>query len=125
MEYNSVFGDEKPWTIPYQPDFYRTNAHHSNLYFGASIQSLCDLANEKGYIFVGSNSAGNNAYFVKKDLVKDLKQLTAKEGYIKSQFRESRDADGRLTYISEEERIKEIKGLKIFNTKLNKVDLIK
>ncbi|HEX3386574.1 MAG TPA: hypothetical protein VHS53_15345, partial [Mucilaginibacter sp.] len=53
IEYNSVFGPGNPWTIPYKPDFNRTDAHYSNLYFGASLRSLCDLAEKKGYFFAG------------------------------------------------------------------------
>ena len=39
-EYNSRFGSERAVTIPYDPNFYRTEAHSSNLYFGASIRAL-------------------------------------------------------------------------------------
>lgn len=47
VEYNSIFGVDNTWTTPYRPDFQRTEAHHSNLYFGASLAALCDLADEK------------------------------------------------------------------------------
>lgn len=70
VEYNSKFGCEKAITIPYKEDFVWTKAHYSNLYFGASILAFCDLADEKGYSFIGSNSAGNNAYFVKNEFLK-------------------------------------------------------
>lgn len=63
VEYNSLFGAERAISIPYQPDFVRTSVHHSNLYFGASLAALYDLALEKRYAFVGCNQAGNNAYF--------------------------------------------------------------
>ena len=66
-EYNSVFGPELQVTVPYQPDFNRTKAHHSNLCWGASLAALCQLGVQKGYAFVGSNSAGNNAFFVRED----------------------------------------------------------
>lgn len=67
-EYNGTWGSELPLSTPYKEDFYRTQAHYSNLYFGASIQSLIHLSHEKGYVFVGTNSNGNNAYFVRKDI---------------------------------------------------------
>jgi hypothetical protein len=100
VEYNSVFGPELEVTIPYRSDFQRTLAHHSNLYFGASLAALCALAKRKGYAFVGSNSAGSNAFFVRRDVAGALRELTAAEGYVASRFRESRAEDGRLTLVS-------------------------
>jgi len=124
MEYNSIYGAEHTWTTPYQADFYRTTAHHSNLYFGASLAALCDLAEEKGYHFIGSNSHGNNAYFVRKDKVKALKTLTAKEGYVLSKFRESRDENFSLTYINGIDRLKAISGMEIYNTRNGQIEKI-
>jgi hypothetical protein len=110
-EYNSVFGPDLAVTIPYSADFDRTRAHHSNLYFGASLAALCHLADEKGYAFVGSNSAGNNAFFVRSDRLSGLRRLTSAEGYVESKFRESRDATGRLNYLSGVERLRAIHDL--------------
>ena len=78
VEYNSIFGCENSWSIPYDKDFYRTNYHYSNLYYGASLLSLCDLAEEKGYYFIGCNSNGNNAYFVRKDKISGLRDFKCK-----------------------------------------------
>jgi len=122
VEYNSVFGSDRSITVPYKADFSRTDAHFSNLYAGASIAALCDLAKEKGYAFIGSNSAGNNAYFVKKNYLKDLKPLSAEDGYVESKFRESRNKEGKLTYLSGNERLDELKGLDVFNTRTNKIE---
>jgi hypothetical protein len=122
VEYNSIFGCERAITIPYKADFIRTPEHFSNLYFGSSILSLCDLAEDKGYAFIGCNSAGNNAYFVKKEFLKDLKVLTAKEGYVKSKFSESRSEDGKLSYLRGEKRLEIIKGLPVCNTRSNKIE---
>jgi hypothetical protein len=124
LEYNSIFGQHQPWTIPYQADFYRTNAHHSNLYFGSSLLSLCDLASEKGYTFVGSNSNGNNAYFVRNDKIKSLEPINIENGYVQSQFRESRDINGQLTYINGENRLKELEGMEIYNTRKSIIEKI-
>src|SRR5262249_904452 len=62
-EYNGVFGVDRAITIPYQADFLRSKAHFSHLYAGASLAAMVRLGEEKGYAFIGSNSAGNNAYF--------------------------------------------------------------
>ena len=83
-----------PSPFPTLPAFSRFDAHHSGIYAGASLAALCDLAEEKGYAFVGSNSAGNNAYFVRKDRLGDLPALSAEEGYVASKFREHRDERG-------------------------------
>nr|BDR96086.1 hypothetical protein [Mycobacterium intracellulare] len=115
MEYNSVFGAERAITIPYDPNFSRERIN--NLYFGASLPAMCDLATSKGYDFVGSNSAGNNAYFVRSDLQHGLKVLTAAEGYVTSKFAESRDSKGRLTYLRGERRLASLKGLPVVNTR--------
>ncbi len=122
VEYNSKFGYEKAITIPYKEDFVWTKAHYSNLYFGASILAFYDLAEEKGYSFIGSNSAGNNAYFVKNEFLKDLNPLAAKEGYVESKFRQSRDKDGNLNYLRGNGILESIKGMPIYNTRSNKIE---
>lgn len=115
VEYNSVFGCDRAVTIPYTRDFDRTQAHHSNLYFGASLKALCMLAEEKGYCFVGSSSSGNNAYFVRRDKVGEIPVLTVRDGYVKSVCRESRGPDGNLTYISGDDRLSEIGGMNVYD----------
>lgn len=115
IEYNSVFGNTDAITVPYEPKFVRTKAHYSNLYFGASLKALCLLAEKKGYAFIGSNSAGNNAYFVRTDNIGRLKEICIEEGYMKSKFRESRDCQERLTNISGDDRIKIIEGLSVYD----------
>jgi hypothetical protein len=122
-EYNSVFGLE-PWTIPYDPSFYRTAAHFSNLYWGSGLKPIHDLALERGYSFIGCNSAGNNAYFVRSDKMKDLKSISLELGFVESKYRESRNEKGNLSYISGIERINVIKGLPVFNTITKKLDFI-
>lgn len=103
-EYNSLFGWERAVSVPYDPGFERSKKHHSWLYWGCSLASLCHLANEKGYAFVGANSVGINAYFVRRDRLGELPERTAEEGFVLSRYRESRDEHGRLTYATGEER---------------------
>jgi hypothetical protein len=116
-EYNSVFGPDLAVTIPYQPEFNRTRAHHSNLYWGASLAALCELAAAKGYAFVGSNSAGNNAFFVRQDCAARLRQYSAAEGYVRSRFRESRDEAGQLTYVSGAARLAKIAQMNVHDVR--------
>ncbi len=125
VEYNSVFGNEHAVTIPYDPKFIRTRAHFSNLYSGCSLKALCMLADQKGYVFVGSNSIGNNAYFVRKDKVGNIRRHTVKSGYVESRFRESRDAQGKLSYVSGPERINLISDMTVFDLEKNSLVKIK
>lgn len=112
-EYNSVFGPRHAVSVPYDPGFLRDKAHYSNLYWGCSLKALELLGEKKGYALVGSNSAGNNAFFVRRDCLHGLKPLKSAEAYVESQFRESRDPDGRLTYLSGSDRLKAINQLPI------------
>lgn len=116
-EYNSTFGPEACVTVPYAPDFQRTKAHYSNLYWGASLAALHKLAQEKGYSFVGCNNAGNNAYFVRNDLMAaaGMKALTPREGFVAARFRESRDSDGTLTFAPPEQRKDIIGDCQVFD----------
>jgi hypothetical protein len=100
VEYNSVFGSERAVTIPYDPAFVRGRAHHSHLYYGCSLKALERLGERKGYSLVGSNSAGSNAFFVKSSRLNGQPAMSAQRAYVQSRFRESRDARGRLTYVS-------------------------
>jgi len=115
IEYNAVFGPDRAITIPYAPDFTRQAAHHSWLYFGASLRALCRLAEAKGYAFVGCNSAGNNAYFVRKDLLSPFRILTPEEGFADSHFRESRDEQGRMNRLSGPARLAAIAHLPVLD----------
>lgn len=101
IEYNHRFGQDKAMTVPYDANFQRTNAHYSNIYYGASLKALYLLADQKGYAFVGCNQAGNNAFFVKKDVKPvRIKTLSIEEGFVTGRFRESRDESGSLIFLN-------------------------
>jgi hypothetical protein len=100
VEYNATFGAEAAVTIPYDAGFRRTQAHSSNLYWGASLKALDRVARAKGYTLVAGNSAGNNAFFVRNDVLGDIPPLAVDDAWRPSRFRESRDAEGELTYVS-------------------------
>ncbi len=112
IEYNFRFGKEKSFTIPYDENFVRSQAHYSTIYYGASLKALYLLGKKKGYTFIGCNSAGNNAFFVRKDLKPDsIRELTVEEGYVAGQFRESRDENGQLLYLSRQDEDKLLSSL--------------
>lgn len=110
-EYNSAFGNQRKLTIPYQSDFYRTRAHYSNLYFGASLPALCELADRKGYTFIGTAGAGVNAFFVRKDLSGPFRACSPVGDYRQSANRDSIGRDGKLAFLAHEHRLAEIKSL--------------
>jgi hypothetical protein len=123
MEYNAVFGKERAISVPYDSDFYRTEKHYSNLYFGASLAALTYIANNKGYKLIGCNLAGNNAYYVRSDLLNEkVKEVSVDEGYIISKFKESRNKDNSLSYLDKNERYEIIKGLDVINVITNEIE---
>jgi hypothetical protein len=116
MEYNSVFGKERYITVPYDRNFVRTKSHFSNLYFGASLPALNHVATEKGYSLIGCNLAGNNAYFLRKDLLNEkVKEVSVGNAFKESKFRESRNADFSFSYLSGSQRLEMITGLEVLN----------
>ncbi|HKO61656.1 MAG TPA: hypothetical protein VJV03_10895 [Pyrinomonadaceae bacterium] len=101
-EYNHRFGPDRAVTIPYDEKFDRKEAHPSKLYFGASLQALCQLGKAKGYAFVGCN--GVNAFFVRADKRPQvLKELTPAEGFVQGKFGEPFPRNGQTVKLSPEE----------------------
>ena len=98
-EYDSLLGPDRKVTTPYDPAFDRITAHYSFLYGGASLAALDHLARRKGYALVGSNSAGNNAFFVRNDIRDHIPPVTPHQAYVQAQFRNSRDRQGRFTFL--------------------------
>jgi hypothetical protein len=103
LEYNARFGPEASVTVPYDPQFQRGRAHYSHIYYGASLAALTSLGRKKGYALVAGNRAGNNCFFVRRDLLSPgLREITPAEAWRPVQFRESRDEQGALAFLSAE-----------------------
>jgi hypothetical protein len=117
-EYNAVFGDLRRITIPYRPDFCRSRAHYSNLYFGASLQALIELGKTKGYTFVGTNSNGCNAFFVRHDRAPAILDSLEDVSSHGSRFLESRDMTGRLSFVRGGRRVDAIRNMPVFDLDL-------
>jgi len=100
MEYNAVFGEVTPVSVPYDPEFRRFAKESTGLYWGVSLPALRVLADRKGYAFVGCNSAGNNAYFVRHDLVDRLPAALRRGRFVDARFRDSRGPDGSLSHLA-------------------------
>lgn len=103
IEYNSSFGG-KNLIVKYDPAFDIIKKHPTGLYHGASLKALEKLAKSKGYILIGCDSAGVNAFFVRKDVAKNkLSAISAEKAYY-SQKR-------RFRLGSLEEQFKKIKNM--------------
>lgn len=124
VEYNSVFGKDRAISVPYDASFVRTKKHYSDLYFGASLKAFVLLGQSRGYSFIGCNSSGNNAYFVRNDKMKNLKALNTEEGYVESRFRECRDVAGNLTYTSGTKRIEILRGISVVNVETGELETL-
>ncbi len=121
IEYNSIFGPNLAVTIPDDPQFVRHQAHYSGQFWGASLGALKSLADRKGYSLVGCNSAGINTYFVRNDKVADLAVLSVQEAFVHARFRDSRDEEGNLTYLTGAERFNAIAALEVYDLRQNKI----
>jgi len=125
VEYNSSFGNRHAVTIPYQPDFSREKAHLSKLYWGASLPAFCNLASQKGYSYVGSNSAGSNAFFVRKDSAGNIRECDFHDNFKQSKFRDSTDENGNLSFVSGQNKLEMIKDMYLLDVDSNQTLQIK
>ncbi len=98
VEYNALFGPDIKVTPPYNPGFERAKSHHSHLFYGISLSAIGQLGSEKGYTLVGTNTAGNNAFLVRKDLASVFPKRNVSELYRAARFREARGTDGQLAF---------------------------
>ncbi len=116
IEYNHRFGKEAAVTIPYDENFNRARAHHSMIYFGASLKAICGLAKQRGYAFVGCNSNGVSAFFIRRDRKPaTIREVSIEEGYVEGKFCEARDANGSLMKISLDEERRILESLPLVN----------
>jgi hypothetical protein len=110
-EYNSLFGCERAVCVPYNERFHRFDAHHSGQYWGASLAALDHLARSRGYRLVGCNSGGNNAYFIKSGAAPALPTVAVRDAFVPARWRDSRDAAGKLSFLSPSEVLAELSDL--------------
>lgn len=67
LEYNPLYPPPMRLVGAYDPNY----QYSEQSYIGASLQSLTELAESKGYQLVGTSISGINAIFVRKDLAGD------------------------------------------------------
>ncbi len=127
-EYNPLFGHTQSVTVPREDDFSRESKHFSWLYYGMSIKASISAMQKKGFVFCGSNLAGNNAFFIREELGKklnlDMPSSTNLIANVDWRVREARDENGKLNFLFGKNRISLIKSLKVVETESNSlVDL--
>jgi hypothetical protein len=124
VEYNGIFGAREAVTIPYQKEFLRQNVHYSYLYWGTSLRALSHLATRKGYAWIGCNSAGNNAYFVRNQYADLFHRPALPDDFVAAKFREGRDEQGNLNYIGQEMGLALIRDLPVWDVARNEMRLV-
>jgi hypothetical protein len=129
LEYNPTFGPNLDITTPNLIDFDRKKYHYSSLCYGASLRALIKLMNKKKYIFVGTNIACYNAFFVLESEINklnlnlpDINDLTR---YTTSHIRDSRSIDGKLNYLSGKQKLKEIEKCEVIDLSNPEKKLVK
>lgn len=123
VEFNALFGPEREISIPYRADFSRLRSHYSGQYSGASIAALAHLGKLKGYALIGTNAAGNNAYFVRSDmLTSTIHEVSPQDAWVKPSFRDSRNRSGGLTFLGFDDRQAMLRGMPVVNVATGEVE---
>ena len=78
------------------------------------MPAIIDLLKEKNLSFIGTNLFRNNAFFVKNDFVSmlNLEKVNRDKDldfHVNANFRESRDINGKLSFINPQKILQEIK----------------
>lgn len=78
IEYNASIDAGLSKTIPYDPEW----TWHGGDYYGASLEALTKLGQEKGYRLIGCGPGGVNAFFLRNDVRGSThKTVTPAEAY--------------------------------------------
>lgn len=118
VEYNSIFGHNRPVSVPYEPMFWRGRAHHSNLYYGANLPAFDYLLTIRGYALVGVNQQRSNAFYVRRELLNDRVRAADIGQFLHdSTFRESRNEGGGLTHLAMADRQRLVANLPVVDVR--------
>lgn len=72
VEVQCIWGKEESLTVPYDDYFKPGFVDGFGIYSGASLAAFTKLAKQKGYRFIGVESSGYNAFFVRHDVSIEL-----------------------------------------------------
>ncbi len=104
IEYNANFGSDESITIKFEENFQRGTKGLSKLIYGCSIKAAVNLCNKKGYSLVCINSNGNNAFFVKNNLLNEkIKAIDYKNAFNKNTFKEFNNDEGLPVKITDDQ----------------------
>ncbi len=86
LEYNAALG-HRPLTLAYDPEHrYRPKVDHP-LYFGASLNALTALSKKKGYVLVGCDTHGHDAFFLRSDVAQGkFRALSPEEAFYSNPY---------------------------------------
>jgi hypothetical protein len=116
VEYNALLGMNRAVSVPYSSTFVRSKMHYSNLYYGASLPAFVHLAKNMDMALVGVNSAGSNAFFVRRALLNEnVQEVFIGDYFGQAQFREGRDSNGVLSCVSGQGKVNPILQLPVID----------
>lgn len=119
LEYNALFGHQRAVTVPRDDQFDRSTAHPSWQYWGASLRAWVDLMRKRGFSIVGTNRACFNAFFCPTARLDDIPLPAVDTAdlsrYVDSRIRDSRGADGNLSYLAGRARVDAIRDMPVID----------
>lgn len=92
VEYNASLGPHRSLTVPYRDDFDRFEIDELGWYHGASLAALAHLARRLGYVLLGCESHGANAFFVRADVAGPVLEFVAPS--VAAAYRPLHERDG-------------------------------
>lgn len=101
IEYNADLGKDRSITVMYDDEFRRYQKHSSGLYHGASLLALTRLAHLKGYILLGCESSGTNAFFIRNDVAEafNIDECAVEHAYLIQQGRNPEPRFNRIKHL--------------------------
>lgn len=102
VEYNPIFGSKRVSVSNSRES--RWERHYSGLIFGASLTAWLDFFTKRKFLFIGTNRAGNNAFFVPISLREriNFKPPESKNlgKFLDWRCRESRSNQNQLSFLN-------------------------
>lgn len=92
-EYNASFGPTRSVTVADKNGFDPFDKHPSGFYHGISLAAAHKIGTARGYQLIGVDSAGVNAFFVRRDVARGLPDLSAQEAYRPNAWRDGDPED--------------------------------
>jgi hypothetical protein len=118
-EYNPIFGNMHSISVPYDAGFI-WGQKHDRAYYGASILALSSLAARKGYRFLGTTVAANNAFFIREDYAAQIENALKNVVAYPVKTRSPSIVMGRALEIEAYDRHKTIQDFPVIETETGK-----